>query len=155
MSAPMPASDREAVESLQAANAALYAAVESSDFDAMTELWVDGDHADSSVCVHPGWPAVVGRGQVLRAWALIMANTTYIQFFLTDLQTTVDGDVAVVTCTENILTGGDDAEGGLESARVMATNVFRRRPGGWRLFVHHGSPVMPPGTIAVEGDEAG
>ena len=137
-------------EAAEAANVEFYAAFEAADLDRMAGVWDD----DPVTCVHPGWPALRGRSHVLRSWAVIMANTAYIQFFLTDLQTTVDGDVAVVTCTENILTGGEDAEGELESARVMATNVFRRRPGGWRLFVHHGSPVITPGATTVEGDEA-
>ena len=43
----------------------------------------------------------------LRSWALIMANTPYIQFFLTDVEVSVLGDVASVTCTENVLTAGE------------------------------------------------
>ena len=38
------------------------------------------------VCVHPGWPPVPRPGQVLRSWALVMAGTPYIQFFLTDVR---------------------------------------------------------------------
>ena len=70
-----------------------------------------------------------------------MANTPYIQFFLTDVDVRVAGDTAVVTCTENILTAVSQ-EG--SSGQVVATNVFRRRAEGWRLQVHHGSPVMGP-----------
>jgi len=67
-----------------------------------------------------------------------MAGTEYIQFFLTDVHVTVVGDSAVVTCTENVLTSADVGE----NASVVATNVFVRRPDGWRLQVHHGSPVL-------------
>ncbi len=57
---------------------------------------------------------------------------------LTDVDATVDGDVAVVTCAENILTGmPEDAElstslaaTALSGGRVAATNVFRRTGGG-------------------------
>ena len=146
MAASTPAADHAAVASLEAANTALYAAVESGDFDAMTAMWVDGDYADSSVCVHPGWPAVVGRGQVLRAWALIMANTTYIQFFLTDVHAWVVDGLGIVSCQENILTGMDsvagDGSGAFSGGRVVATNVFRRTPQGWRAWLHHASPVL-------------
>lgn len=146
MSAQPSAADQEAVESLEAANSALYAAVETGDFDAMTAMWVDGAYADSSVCVHPGWPAVVGRGQVMRAWALIMANTTYIQFFLTDVHAWVVDDLGIVSCQENILTGMDsvagDGSGDFSGGRVVATNVFRRTPQGWRAWLHHASPVL-------------
>jgi ketosteroid isomerase-like protein len=138
---------------LEAANLALYAAVEAADFEAMSALWVEGEAGESSVCVHPGWPAVVGRGQVLRAWALIMANTTYIQFFLTDVRSWVVDDVGVVSCQENILTGLDagpaDGTADLSGGRVVATNVFRRTPDGWRAWLHHASPVL----AAEVGDE--
>jgi ketosteroid isomerase-like protein len=134
------------VAALEAANAALYEAVEVGDFDAMSKLWVDGEVGESSVCVHPGWPAVVGRGQVMRAWALIMANTSYIQFFLTDVRSWVVDDVGVVSCQENILTGLDSGPAGgaaeMSGGRVVATNVFRRTPQGWRAWVHHASPIL-------------
>ena len=68
-------------------------------------VWLDGPHADEVVCVHPGWPPLRGRATVLRSWSMIMANTPYIQFVLTDVDVNVAGDVAVVTCAENILTG--------------------------------------------------
>ena len=54
--------------------------------------------------------------------------------------------VASVTCTENVLTGdestGPDAFGG---AKAVATNVFVRTPEGWRLWIHHASPVLSAG----------
>ncbi|WP_343041068.1 nuclear transport factor 2 family protein [Streptomyces typhae] len=98
-------------------------------------------------CVHPGWPVLTGRGEVLRSYALIMANTEYIQFFLTDLRVCVAGDTALVTCTENILSGGPapqdgDELGPLVGQLVVATNVFRRTPDGWKLWSHHASPVL-------------
>ncbi|MEU6765411.1 nuclear transport factor 2 family protein [Streptomyces sp. NPDC046853] len=106
----------------------------------------DGDGAAIS-CVHPGWPVLTGRGEVLRSYALIMANTEYIQFFLTDVHVGVAGDTALVTCTENILSGGPPPEGGgelgpLVGQLVVATNVFRRTVDGWKLWSHHASPVL-------------
>jgi uncharacterized protein (TIGR02246 family) len=132
---------------VEAANTALYQALESADVDRMAEIWDDEEPA-ALVCVHPGWPMLRGRSQVLRSFSAIMANTPYIQFFLTDVDVRVAGDTAVVTCTENILTEVTQ-EG--SSGQVVATNVFRRRPGGWRLQVHHGSPVM--GTLSEEPDD--
>ena len=128
-----------------AANTALYDAFETADIDLMGAVWLDDDAVEVT-CVHPGWPPVHGRSAVLRSWAMIMANTAYIQFVLTDVDVRLAGDVAVVTCGENILTGL--AEGKAEEAvgfaggRAVATNVFRRTPGGWRLWVHHASPVL-------------
>ena len=130
------------LEAVVAANAELYAAFEEGDVDRMEAIW---DEADDVCCVHPGWPMLRGRAQVLRSWSVIMANTTYIQFFLTGVDAVIDADVAVVMCEENILTSVADPDGGLsQSAKVVSTNVFRRRADGWRLWLHHGSPVLAP-----------
>jgi ketosteroid isomerase-like protein len=125
---------------VEAANAAFYAAFESADLDAMQELWLEDPE---TLCVHPGALPVRGTGPINRSWALIMANTPYIQFFLTDVAVEVREGVALVTCTENVLTGdaatGPDAFGG---GKAVATNVFVRTTHGWRLWIHHASPVL-------------
>ncbi|GAB3663341.1 nuclear transport factor 2 family protein [Streptomyces sparsus] len=133
----------EDARAVEAANTALYEALEHGDLDALTDLWLD----DGVSVVHPGWPVLAGRGEVLRSYALIMANTDYIQFFLTDVDVSVLGDTALVTCTENILSGGpaeaDGSAGPLVGGLVVATNVFRRDADGrWRVWSHHGSPVL-------------
>jgi ketosteroid isomerase-like protein len=147
------------VEQVEAANTAYYEALEQGAFERLSEMWLSPsdlgvdetyhDPADTGVvsCVHPGWPVLTGRGEVLRSYALIMANTDYIQFFLTDTHVSVTGDTAVVTCTENILSGGPAPEEGdelgpLVGQLVVATNVFRRTDAGWKLWSHHGSPVL-------------
>ncbi|MBM7168389.1 nuclear transport factor 2 family protein [Streptomyces sp. G44] len=174
----MTGAARTDVEQVERANTAFYEALERGDFDKVSELWLDSepdsgtaaptddDIADESTddgdgdtisCVHPGWPVLTGRGEVLRSYALIMANTEYIQFFLTDLKVGVFGDTALVTCTENILSGGPPPEGGgelgpLVGQLVVATNVFRRTPDGWKLWSHHASPVLAE-TDDDESDE--
>ncbi|HKB30393.1 MAG TPA: nuclear transport factor 2 family protein [Streptosporangiaceae bacterium] len=124
-------------------NAEFYAAFEAGDLDRMAQVWAeDKDAGGSVVCVHPGGPMVRGRGAVLRSWALIMANTSYIQFVLTDVLTQISGDIAVLTCSENIITASDDGGGFAAGGNVATTNAFVRTDGGWRLWLHHGSPVM-------------
>ena len=124
-------------------NEDFYAAFEAADLDAMEAIWVNGDLASSVTCVHPGWPALRGRDEVMRSWAMIMANTTYIQFVLTDIEVEVGTDFAVLTCVENILTDDDDDdETTFAGAKGVATNIFRRTEAGWRLWVRHGSPVI-------------
>lgn len=104
--------DREAV---LAANQRLYESLENNDLEALEDVWLSAADADDKggvVCVHPGWPVLRGRAQVTRSYLLIMMNTEYIQFFLTDVEAEVQGDVALVTCTENILSGGEAEEEG-------------------------------------------
>ena len=117
----------------------LYTAVESGDLDLMGAVWHDSDEV---VCVHPGWPALRGRSAVLRSWAVVMAGTPYIQFFLTDLVVRVQGDTAVVTCAESLLTGAAEGAEGFVGAQAVSTKVLLRTPGGWRVTLHHSSPVL-------------
>lgn len=135
----MSRTDPELVEE---ANTAFYETMERGDFEKLSTLWLDDDIS----CIHPGWPVLSGRGEVLRSYALIMAHTEYIQFFLTDVKVSVAGDTALVTCTENILSGGPAEDGGdlgpLVGQLVVATNVFRRTSEGWKVWSHHGSPVL-------------
>jgi ketosteroid isomerase-like protein len=155
MSAVGREADRDAV---LAVNTALYEALEQGDIDALTDVWLSGADADDVggvVCVHPGWPVLRGRADVLRSYLLIMANTDYIQYFLTDVEVEMVGDVALVTCTENILSGGEAEEEGelgpLVGGKVVTSNLFRRTADGWRLWSHHGSPVLTSGE--EEDDE--
>jgi ketosteroid isomerase-like protein len=138
--------DDGAAAAVTAANTALYDAFERGDIDLMAAVWLDDTAGDVVTCVHPGWSPVHGTGAVLRSWSMIMANTSYIQFVLTDVRVSIAGDTAVVTCGENMLTGMpstvSDPSPGLVGGRAVATNVFRRTPAGWRLWIHHASPVL-------------
>ncbi|MFE6483213.1 nuclear transport factor 2 family protein [Streptomyces sp. NPDC057757] len=166
---------RTDIEQVELANTAFYEALEQGDFDTVSSLWLaPSDVADDTVgsggeeehegpgisCVHPGWPVLNGRGEVLRSYALVMANTEYIQFFLTDVHVSVVGDTALVTCTENILSGGpapDDSDelGPLLGQLVVATNVFRRTAYGWKLWSHHASPVLAETGEAEDQESPG
>ncbi|HET6699476.1 MAG TPA: nuclear transport factor 2 family protein [Nocardioidaceae bacterium] len=129
--------DRAAVERV---NAVFYEAFEAADLDTMMDLWVDDTE---TLCVHPGALPLRGTAAINRSWALIMANTPYIQFFLTDVQVSVLGDAASVTCTENVLTAAGTVEpDSFAGTKAVATNVFARTSQGWRLWIHHASPVL-------------
>ncbi|SDQ59484.1 nuclear transport factor 2 family protein [Thermostaphylospora chromogena] len=135
---------------VETVNQAFYTAIEEADIDKMHEIWATDSENLQVSCVHPGWPMLIGRSEVMRSWALLMANTPYIQFVLTDVRTAVFGDVAVLTCAENILTAGDAGESSFAAGKVVASNTFIRTAEGWRLWLHHSSPVMQ-----AEDGEAG
>ncbi len=142
---PSPTPDlAEARRAVAALNTAFYEAIESGDLDTMQDLWLD---SPDTVCVHPGTLPVRGTGPIHRSWALVMASTSYIQFFLTDVEVSLRRGTASVTCTENVLTG--DERAGVESfagGRAVATNVFVHTADGWRLWIHHASPVVSAGA---------
>ena len=98
--------------------------------------------------LRPSWVGPLrGRSTILRSWAVIMANTSTSSSSLTDVDVRVTGDVAMVTCTENVLTPGPaGADAVFGGSRAVSTNVFRRTPAGWRMWVHHASPVISTGS---------
>jgi ketosteroid isomerase-like protein len=122
------------------ANEEFYAAFEALDMDRMEACWL---HDDEVRCIHPGWDVMTGWAQVRRSWMAIFANSSYIQFFLTDVRVHVDAGTAWITCAENILSGRASGPE-MEDAKVLATNVFRRDGDRWRMVLHHGSPVLRP-----------
>ncbi len=53
------------------ANDAFYRAFTSRDYAAMEGLWA---RAHPVMCLHPGWPALFGREDVLGSWQRILGN---------------------------------------------------------------------------------
>jgi ketosteroid isomerase-like protein len=119
-------------DDVMAANQAFYDAHEQRDIAAMTAVW---DTSDRAVCVHPGWPILRGWPAVEQSWRGIFAGPGRNQFIVTNDAVVVDGDLAWVTLDENLV---DIASTGT----IAATNLFARTDAGWKLVLHHGSPVM-------------
>jgi ketosteroid isomerase-like protein len=115
------------VDAVIAANAAFYAAFASGDFAALAGLWAD---EDTISCIHPGWPAIIGRAAVVGSWRDILKNPTRPQIVCADPQAIVEGDQARVLCLELV-----------EGTPLAATNHFKRITGAWRLVHHQSSPI--------------
>jgi hypothetical protein len=135
------------IEAITEANEEFYAAAEAGDLDRLGAIWLAGPFEASVQCVHPGWAPVFGREDVLRSWAVVCANTPFLQFFLTDVRIDVVDRIAVVSLTENIITdmsagSSEDDPGFIAGGRATTINIFRRTDEGWRLWMHHASAVM-------------
>jgi len=118
------------------ANARFYRAFESLELAQMEAVWAKGGHVK---CIHPGWALLVGWDAVRASWEAIFKNTAEIRFSLTDVSARVAGDLAWVTCTENILA---QVGGSLSVTSVLATNLFERTGGRWLMVHHHASHVF-------------
>jgi ketosteroid isomerase-like protein len=125
-----PVSDADDVEE---ANARFYRAFETLDIAEMDRVWVHGERA---CCVHPGWPLLRGWDAVRDSWERIFQHTAEMRFTLGGVSVNVGGDLAWVTCTENILS---EVNGRVSVTAILATNLFERDAGGWRLVHHHAS----------------
>jgi len=119
------------------AEQAFYQAFARLDLAAMHAVW-STEHPVS--CVHPGGPLLQGREPVLQSWAEIFAGAQPPRLAWECLSVAAGADLAVHVSAEHIESG--DALAG-RSAKVIATNVFRRGPSGWTLIGHHASlPLM-------------
>lgn len=119
-------------EEVLAVNREFYEAFEQRDLDRMSDVWA---HDERVSCVHPGWTALRGWAAVGSSWAALFNGPQHLQFIVTEAEVTLAGDLAWVTCVENLL-----AEDG--SATIAALNLFERDGSRWRMLAHHGSPVM-------------
>jgi ketosteroid isomerase-like protein len=125
-----------------AANRAFYDAFEALDMDRMAACW---SSAEDVACLHPGGPWQRGWDEVREGWEAIMANTGYIEFEIAGAAVTLVDPVAWVTCIERITTAG--AGGAPAIAEIAATNLFVLDASGWRIALHHASPVVRPAPV--------
>ncbi len=141
------------LETVLAANRAFYDALEAGDLDLLGALWLPGPH---TLCVHPGAEPLRGTPTILRSWAAVMSAMLYMQFFLTDVEVALgpdddgSGRVAMVSCTQNLLTAGESGDETFSGAKAVASNVFVRTGTGWRMWSHHSSPVL---TVVAEDED--
>ena len=126
--------------------ARFYEALRRADIEQLMAVWADDDEI---VCVHPGGARVVGPGAIRAAFEAIFGN----------------GGVTVAPEQVHRLSwlGGSlhhlverieiTTQQGIQTAWVLATNVYLKGPLGWRLASHHaspGGPLAPP----IEGGDA-
>lgn len=134
-------------EQVREANRRFYDALEALDIVAMEACW---SPAPGVACLHPGGPWQRGWEAVSAGWEVILSNTGYIEFEIVDVEVTVNDPVAWVTCVERITSAAGEG-GGTAAAEVAATNLFVLDSTGWRIALHHASPIIRPGF--PEGDE--
>lgn len=123
----------------QEAEAAFYEALAHGDLEAMMNVWSEDEEI---VCVHPAGPRLTGYATVREGWRRIFDGGTRLKVHLLALSTVHGPFTAVHSVIEQIGMPGRKQI----AAPVAATNVYVRGALGWRLIVHHASPV-PPDSI--------
>ncbi len=123
----------ETIDEVLMANAEFYSCFEAQSLDRMSDVW---EHSDEVRCTHPGWPTLKGWGAVSGSFFNLFQSDSRLQFLLTDTEVRLEGDVALVFCTENILGQG-------LGPSVSSLNVFCRDSKGalWKLIAHQASLV--------------
>jgi ketosteroid isomerase-like protein len=123
---------------------AFYEALDAGDIEALLELWLDD--ADV-VCVHPGGPRLVGFAAVAQAWRSILANGA-VQIRVGARKALEAPTVVVHHVVEEILIVRGREQ---RLVQVLATNVYVKTPGGWKMVLHHasGAPEGQPSQVEV------
>ena len=127
------------------AASAFYDAFERADLAAMMAVWAE---ADDVVCVHPRGPRLVGFDAVRQSWAAIFAGGSGLRVATREPCTFEGPSIAVQSVVEMLSAPGSEAD----PSPVSATNVFELTEHGWRLVIHHASPL--PVTEPVAEEEA-
>ena len=118
-----------------AAEAAFYAAFEARSLDDMMGVWA---HDDSIACIHPMAAPLNGRVPVAAGWNSIFEAAGAFHVEVELAHEILDADLAIRIVREH-LTIGRETE---PRPPILATNVYRRDGSGWRMVLHHASPLQ-------------
>jgi ketosteroid isomerase-like protein len=121
----------------QDAEDAFYDAFEAHDLSAMMGAWAD---TDDLVCIQPMGPLVQGREAVAGVWKQVFAHAETPHILVHHRQWAESPDLAVHVVEEKLTFPGVAAD----LPAMIATNVYRRDAGGWRMVLHQASPPPPP-----------
>lgn len=123
----------------ESAEAAFYSAFEARDADAMMAVWAN----DGSVaCIHPLTAPLTGRAALAAGWLSIFEAAGKFR-----VQVEVAHEIReagqVIRVVREYLTIGDETG---PRPPILATNVYRKEADGWRIVLHHASPLEVGGT---------
>jgi uncharacterized protein (TIGR02246 family) len=125
------------------AESAFYDAFERANLASMMAVWAESDDV---VCIHPTGPRLQGFEAVRESWAQIFSNGAQLRVRTIDVKKYDGQNVAVRSVVEVLTAPG--AQGAPQ--QVLATNVYELGDGGWRLVVHHATPMPEPPAAAEE-----
>ena len=120
--------------SAEAAEAAFYQAFANRDAEAMQALWLN---APGVVCIHPLAAPLTGFNAVIAGWKSIFEGAGRFRVRPQAVATLPGGDT-VFHVVHEYLTLGDEPN---SRPPILATNAYRQTPQGWRMVLHHASPM--------------
>ena len=121
-------------DAVLAANLEFYRAFAARDLVAMDALWA---RRSSVGCIHPGWPALSDRDAVMESWHGILSNPDAPRIACYDERVLLYGETALVLCEEE-----------LDGGTLVASNLFVREDGAWRIAHHQASQLAARRPLA-------
>lgn len=123
----------------EAAEAAFYAAFEARSLDAMMAAWASDD---SIACIHPLAAPLNGRAAVAAGWRSMFEAAGKFHMRIETVHEMREAG-QVIRIVREYLTIGQETE---PRPPILATNVYRKQDDGWRIVLHHASPLHVGGT---------
>jgi ketosteroid isomerase-like protein len=128
----------------QDAENAFYEAFQRGDLEGVMAVWAEDEEI---ICVHPGGPRLCGQDQVRESWARIFAGEARARVQIAEQVAVTGMMIAVHSVHERFVVEGNPAP-----VPILATNVYLRTAAGWRMIVHHASPVPAQPEMAPPED---
>ncbi len=119
------------------ANDAFYLAFAARDMEHMDALWAR--HCPL-ICLHPGWPALTTREEIMASWQRILDNPQQPAIEIYGAQAFDMAAGVAVVCYEL-----------LEASVMVATNLFVEEDGAIVLVHHQAGPCGQPPAVATGG----
>ena len=123
----------------EAAEAAFYHAFESRSLDAMMAVWSQAEHI---ACIHPLAAPLNGRGPVAAGWRSMFEAAGQFRVQVEPAQEMREAALVIRIVREYLVIGQETEP----RPPILATNVYRKEAGGWRMVLHHASPLQVGGT---------
>lgn len=124
----------ETFATAQDAEQAFYQAFERADLAAMMAVWAE---EEDIVCIHPGGARHTGVVAVRESWRKIFAQGPSLRFKLTGSRVFSGRMLSIHSVYEQVTVAGDPRP----ANPVLATNIYLLTDRGWRMLMHHGSPL--------------
>ena len=118
----------------EAAEEAFYDAMQRGDLEAMMGLWADDEDV---ACAHPNGTRLVGLPAIRASFETIFAGGG-VHIRISDVRIHQGAAIAVHNLVEQLLVSG---RGGTQVVPCVATNVYVKTVRGWRIVLHHASPI--------------
>jgi hypothetical protein len=130
------------------AERSFYDAFRTLDLDAMRHIW---DASDEIVCVHPWADSLTGNRAVMTSWETILSGGSPTEISHSLTSSLEIGEFAFHHGHEQ-LTFNDAVP---TTTVIVVTNAFRLTEHGWRMTLHHGSPIRGgAASLSTTGDSS-
>jgi ketosteroid isomerase-like protein len=108
----------------------------------MASVWAPGD---GIACIHPLTAPLTGAAAVMAGWRSMFEAAGQFRVQV-ELAHELRAPGEVIRIVREYLVIGQETE---PRPPILATNVYRKEAGGWRMVLHHASPLQVGGTPAT------